>query len=179
MFRGQHGEHDNWAETRLGSLSFGTREAASTYALRPNRRDDTVIAAKVFPVFLDIRNPLVNQQHAFLDLDQFEDIFGPAQARRVAVKFADYIYGTNPWAEVRDGFESIEQLAASEPKLLREMYFELYPLLDDAEEVAFLRQHGFDGAIYAGSGANAMQPEYRVFSATQVRSIWDTSFVPC
>ena len=175
VYRGQHGYHDHWAESRLGSLSFGTSEAANHYAKHPNRYGDIVVTPKVFPVFLDVKRPLVNQKHAFLDLVEYHDIFGAEETRRVAVKYQDYIRGTEPWAEVRDRFTSVDELAEKDPALLLEMYFELYALLDDPDEVERLRQRGFDGAVYAGSGATALQPEYRVFSVDQVKSIWDAS----
>jgi hypothetical protein len=175
VYRGQHGAHDHWTESWLGSLSFGTPEAANQYAKHPNRYGDIVVTPKVFPVFLDVKRPLVNQKHAFLDLVEYHDIFGAEETRRVAVKYEDYIYGTSPWADVRERFRSVAELADKEPSLLLEMYFEVYALLDDPEEVEHLRQHGFDGAVYAGSGATALQPEYRVFSADQVRSIWDAA----
>jgi hypothetical protein len=55
----------------------------------------------------------------------------------------------------------------------------MYVLLDDADEVARLRAKGFDGAIHGGNGETALEPEYRVFSAQKVRSIWDPCFESC
>ena len=65
-------------------------------------------------------------------------------------------------------------LAEAQPDLLLQLYFEVYALLDDPAEVALLRAAGYDGAIHGGSGETAMEPEYRVFSEDQVRSVWDT-----
>ncbi|WP_157641801.1 hypothetical protein [Burkholderia ubonensis] len=174
VFRGQHGAHEHWSETRLGSLSFGSAEAASLYAMQPNDRRMAVQTPKVFPVFLDIRNPFVaSGDDPFMDLSRYAEVFGIEETIRIAVKFKDYVEHTNAWEELQPEHGSVENLAATKPELLLELYFEVYALLDDPEEVARLRAAGFDGAIHGGSGETAMEAEYRVFSVEQVRSVWD------
>ncbi|KVP40059.1 hypothetical protein WJ87_07710 [Burkholderia ubonensis] len=174
VFRGQHGAHEHWSETRLGSLSFGSAEAASLYAMQPNDRRMAVQTPKVFPVFLDIRNPFVaSGDDPFMDLSRYSEVFGIEETIRIAVKFKDYVEHTNAWEELQPEHGSVENLAATKPELLLELYFEVYALLDDPEEVARLRAAGFDGAIHGGSGETAMEAEYRVFSVEQVRSVWD------
>lgn len=178
VFRGQHGAHEHWSETRLGSLSFGSAEAASVYAMQPNDRRVQVQAPKVFPVFLDIRNPFVAAgDDPFMDLSRYAEVFGIEEACRIAVKFKDYVEHTNAWEDYQPEFGTVPELAARRPDLLLGLYFEVYALLDDADEVARLRAAGFDGAIHGGSGETAMEAEYRVFSDDQVRSVWDLNLV--
>lgn len=177
VFRGQHGALEHWGETLLGSLSFGSAEAASAYALQPNVVKMIVQAPKVFPVFLDIRNPFVSSDDdPFMDLSRYEAVFGLEETRRIALKFKDYLEHTNAWLETAEehDLDSVETLVATRPDLLLELYFEVYALLDDPAEVARLRVAGFDGAIYGGSGETALQAEYRVFSEDQVCSVWDS-----
>ncbi|MEX3983684.1 hypothetical protein AB4Y45_32400 [Paraburkholderia sp. EG287A] len=180
VFRGQHGTAGHCAETLCASLSFGSARAASVYALQPNDHSKTPQHPKVFPVFLDIRNPFVDcESDPFMDLSHYAGIFGLAETHRLALKFKDHIYNTNAWEEVHEEFESLEALIVSGSERLMELCLQVYPLLDDADEVARLCEKGFDGAIHCGSGETAMEPEYRVFSKDQVRSIWDSSFFSC
>lgn len=163
----------------MGSLSFGSARSASVYAEKPNNRAHTAVAPKVFPVYLDIRKPFLNcPDDPFMDFSHYAEVFGVEQARRLAVKFQDYVVSTDAWYSVADGLDSVEALIAQRPEQLLELCMLLYPLLDDDYEVSVLAAHGFDGAIHAGSGwASAHEPEYRVFSPAQVRSVWDTCFV--
>jgi hypothetical protein len=177
VFRGQHGAQDHWGETLLGSLSFGSAAGASAYALSPNVRTMFVQAPKVFPVYLDIRKPFLDSgDDPFMDLTRYNEIFGIEETVRIAVKFKNYVEHTNAWLELSEehGFDCAVALATTRPDLLLELYFVVYALLDDPDEVARLRAAGFDGAIYGGSGETAMETEYRVFSEDQIRSVWDT-----
>jgi hypothetical protein len=179
VYRGQHGTADHWEETVLGSLSFGSAKGASDYALHPNRRDMAVHAPKVFPVFLDIINPfIVHAQDPFLDLSRYAEVFGMDETARIALKYRDYVCRTNAWEDVGASYGTLENLIQAQPESLLELYFEIYLLLDEDDEVARLRDKGFDGAIHGGSGATAMETEYRVFSSAQVRSVWDRTFHP-
>jgi hypothetical protein len=180
VFRGQHGPADHWSESQIGSLSFGSARAASVYAEKPNNREHVVLAPKVFPVYLDIQTPFLNcPTDPFMDFSHYADVFGIEEAKRLAVKFQDYVLSTDTWHAVSGDIKSVEELTVTRPDLLLELCMLLYPVLDDADEVARLVAHGFDGAIHAGSGwASAHEPEYRVFSVEQVRSVWDTCFSP-
>lgn len=176
VFRGQHGAQDHWCETLLGSLSFGSAAGASAYALSPNVSTMAVQAPKVFPVYLDIRKPFLDcGDDPFMDLARYKEVFGIEETVRIAVKFKNFVEHTNAWLELSaaHGFDCAVAMATARPDLLLELYFEVYALLDDPEEVARLRAAGFDGAIYGGSGETAMETEYRVFSDNQVRSVWD------
>lgn len=176
VYRGQHGDSNDWTESLIGSLSFGSAESASAYALQPNVQSMKALFPKVFPVFLTIKNPFINRSDdPFMDLSYYCELFGMAETIRIALKFKDYVEHTNAWMELSEesGFDCIEDLIASQPTKLLQLYFELYALLDDPEEVCRLRAAGYDGAIYGGSGITALEAEYRVFSANQVYSVWD------
>jgi ADP-Ribosyltransferase in polyvalent proteins len=176
VYRGQHGGADHWEESFLGSLSFGSLAAAESYALNPNRRDMVAQAPKIFPVYLDLRNPfVVSKTDSFLDLSRYAEVFGLEETKRVARKYRDYVCSTDAWADTAKSVGGFEKMVEAHPDAMLELYFLVYALLDDAEEVALLRERGFDGAIHGGSGATAMQTEYRVFSSGQVKSVWDSS----
>jgi hypothetical protein len=180
VYRGQHGAADHWEETFLGSLSFGSLAAAEWYALNPNRREMVAQAPKIFPVYLDLRNPFVtSKSDSFLDLSRYAEVFGLEETKRVARKYREYVCSTDAWADTAEAVGGFENMLEAHPDVMLELYFLLYALLDDAEEVALLRGKGFDGAIHGGSGATAMQTEYRVFSSEQVRSVWDSSLAGC
>ena len=82
---------------------------------------------------------------------------GETEARRIANKFAGEIQNTNNWQEEinpNDEYDSVDDYLKQGGKL-DQLYFQAYPYLDDADEVARLGRAGFDGAILAGSGATA------------------------
>lgn len=177
VYRGQHGLDDNWTESLLGSLSFGTAEVAVQYAEHPNCRHHQAAAPKVFPVFLEIKKPFVaDPRDPFVDVADLATLLGFDEAIRLVFKYRDYVYDTDAWSSVSDqGYESLEAVLADRPTLLLQLCLLLYPLLDDPLEVTMLVSRGFDGAIYGGSGISAHSPEYRVFSLEQIRSVWDSS----
>lgn len=174
VFRGQHGGAD-WLQSQLGSLSFSTPLVASCYALRANKGGIAEIPV-IFPVYLNIERPFINDPfEAFLDLSFYESAMSFEHMVRIACKFATLIERTDSWCEQdKQIYGSVSAQALSNPKSLRHCYAQLYPILDDPEEVALLRAFGFDGAIYQGSGMSAGLAEFRIFCPTQAKSIWSS-----
>lgn len=176
VYRGEHGplhvrEHVG-LHSRLGSLSFGSAAAASVYASSPNdlQSDESAQSPRVIPAYLRIENPLIESpDDPFIDVARLSEVLGVEQARRIALKFSDHIEYTGLWAEdFAPKHPSVRAYIESAPQEeLDTLYFNLYPLLDDPAEVQLLKAAGIDGAIYGGSGENALEPEYRVFSADQ------------
>lgn len=173
VYRGQHGANDN-IETKLGSLSFGSKEAADTYAMDPNDTGMTAEAPKVYPVYLRIKNPLMIDRHGdpFIDLSTIEKALGREEAVRVAEKFSGSITNTDNWYDILEqtGAISVRDFVTKFPERVGELYFEAYEYLDDAEEVAKLKAAGYDGAIHGGSGETAGDTEYKVFDRLQIKS---------
>lgn len=64
------------------------------------------------------------------------------------------------------------------PELLKTLYVQIYPLLDDPRVIDLMRTSGFDGAIYAGTGAFPDEPEYRVFDAAQAQILQIKALMP-
>jgi hypothetical protein len=157
---------------RLGSLSFGSQEVASTYATYPNNRGDEVHSPRVYPVYLRIENPIINDQtDPFIELGRIRDALGEKEARRIALKFAGRIEHTGNWIEdLSQQYDSVAEMLDKDPDALRKLYFDAFPYLDDAAEVAKLKAAGYDGAIHGGNGESALEPEYKVFSESQVKS---------
>jgi len=161
-------------QTRLGSLSFGSAKAASVYAMEPNDHSDgPAHSPRVVPAYLQINNPLINTpEDCYIDLSRIRALRGEDEARRIATKFAGHIENTGLWQdEYAAAHPSIDQFIKSAAiEEIDALYFNVWVYLDDPDEVALLREAGIDGAIYGGSGANALEPEYRVFSDTQVQN---------
>jgi len=171
-YRGEYGASPG-VSTELGSLSFGTKDAANLYATSPNNAAKSVEASKVFPSYLSIRKPLMNDpQDPFIELGTLRKALGKKEFDRVVKSNVDFIQGTNAFEELADakGYKSVLEVMKKDPKAFDQLYTNIYPILDDAKTVKALQKRGYDGAIYGGSGATALEPEYRVFSASQAIS---------
>lgn len=179
VYRGEHGEPgDHLFQSRLGSISFGSAEAASLYAMSPNNRNDQPVAPRVFPVRLVITNPIIhNLEDPFIDLSTLEATLGREHALRIACKFEHAIQNTNFWEEMAAelGVVSVAEVARDHPERLLEAYFDAFHLLDDPEEVRLLQEHGFDGAIHMGNCETSEELEYRIFDESQAMSVFDLS----
>jgi hypothetical protein len=171
-YRGEYGP-DASLSTRGGSLTFGTKEAANLYATSPNNSASAVEAAKVFPSYLSIRKPfLTDPDDPFVDLGVLRKALGNKEFKRVVEKNVDYIERTGGYDELATakGYMSALDVMKKDPKAFDKLYMEAYPVLDDPRAVKALQKRGYDGAIYGGSGATAMEAEYRVFSPSQAIS---------
>ena len=171
-YRGEYGPSDKLS-TELGSYSFGTRDAANLYATEPNNFNAVTEAMKVFPAQLSIRKPLINTPgDPFIDLPVLRKALGKKEFDRVVRENADRIENTNAFEELADakGYTSVLDLIKKNSKDLDNLATELYPILDDPRAVKALQRRGYDGAIYGGSGATALEPEYRIFSPSQAVS---------
>jgi hypothetical protein len=176
VYRGEHGKAKGAFHSRLSSLSFGSREAASAYAISPNDRNEQIEAARVTPVYLRIKNPIVNDRSGdpFIDLAVVADTLGEDVARAMAIKHAGAITNTNNWHDNFSAqYATVSELLTADPVRMRELYLDAYRLLDDPEFVSAAKRAGFDGAIHGGSGTTAMETEYRIFDASQARSFFD------
>ena len=178
VFRGEYGGHettadDFWApfQSRLGSLTFSSLEAATLYAIDTGEPDEEKIAPRVLPAFLRIENPIFEiYDHPYVDLKDLAAGLGEVEARRIAVKFSGHIQATNNWSESYSGkFASVADLLLIEPGELNNLYFLAFHYLDDPREVEKLMLSGFDGAIHLGFG-DIDDMEYKIFSASQAWS---------
>lgn len=175
VYRGEHGAigGEIVAQTRLPSISFGSANAANIYACSPNDRNDLLEAPRVIPCVLSMEKSLeCCSDDPFIDVRYLASVLGEVEARRIAIKFADRIANTGIWVDdfAERNPDCSSFLSACDCEVLYGFYFEMWPYLDDPEEVEKLFALGFDGAIYGGSGENAHEREYRVFSANQVYS---------
>ena len=172
VYRGEHGPGSGEVESRAGSISFGSREAANLYAESPNDRRETAVAPRVMPAYLRIEKPFIdNRDDPFIDLGELERRLGRKEAARIARKFADDIEYTGNWDEnFRGKYESVADLLARDPQRLGELYFDAYKLFDDGAEVARIKAAGYDGAIHVGNGETAGELEYKVFDRSQIKS---------
>lgn len=174
VYRGEHGpvEPDQvGVHTRLGSITFSTLEAAREYAESPNDHRDAADFPRVIPAYLLMQSKFINQpDDPFLDIAVLRTRLGTAEARRIAVKFADWITQTDCWNEACGHVQepAATYLASAPVEMLDRLYFNAYAFFDDSHEVEQLKALGYDSAIHCGSGVTALEPEYRVFSPGQV-----------
>lgn len=172
VYRGEHGRSNQSAgfHSRLGSLTFGDRQTAAHYAQHPNHVGDTPIQPRIYAAYVAVKNPFLNEPHdPFVELSMIEAALGYRAATRIAVKFEHWVMRTSPWTAGEIQSPSVRSFLASKPDGLARLYFQAFPYFDDVEEVARLKEAGFDGAICGGAGANAGEMEVRVFDAS---SIW-------
>lgn len=176
VFRGEHADGDEM-QTRLGSLSFGSAEVASVYAIMPNDRLSDVMAKnpKIFSTYLRIVNPIMNDIHdPFIDLSIVWEKLGSNAAIRAAKENFEAIENTAEWEENFYGqYESIEEVVADNPELIKQLYVEAFRLLDAHWFIDEIKKAGFDGAIHAEYGCHTESgecAEYKVFGNEQIKS---------
>ena len=173
-FRGQHGSAD--LQSRLASYSFvDTPAVAAFYALNPNDRthQDVVTCASLMHCELVIENPLTGEgSDPFVEFVDLEKKVGTAVATRLMLRHADHAMSTSAWDELFSGrYSSLQALVEDQPEQLKELYLQVWPLLDHPDSVADLQQAGIDGAVYRGSGVSMNAVEYRVFDLSQVKVV--------
>lgn len=173
-YRGEHGLSDTQFHTQLGSLSFGSKDAANTYSTDPNDYRMIPESPRVIPSYLKISNPVMHvDEDPFIELGDIAAALGNKEAIRIAKKFSDAIEGTGNWTEEINGddqYSGVTEFLDKHPDRVNELYFDAYQYLDDAEEVAKLKAAGFDGAIHGGNGETAGENEYKIFDENQAKS---------
>ncbi len=177
VYRGQHsGEGE--LQSRLPSLTFSTADAASTYATIPNNRADTPAAPVVFPSYLSIQKPIINDpDDPYIDLSVIEDALGRDTVIALARSQASDLEQTGAWEDgFSQEFADIDDVIERAPERLGELPVLAFKVLDDPELVERLRAAGFDGAVHAGVGQTFESPEYRVFGEAQVQSVFSRSY---
>lgn len=172
LHRGEHGANPDRKriESRLGSISFCSLEVAEQYAENPNVSTDIVVSPRILSGYLLINNPVINDpEDPFFDLVILERILGFELTKNIALRHADKIENTNNWETIADETEceTVEEFLDLYPEKLSELYCDAYPILDDLEVVALLRQAGYDGAIHAGNNISSDEAEYKIFDDFQ------------
>lgn len=175
VYRGEHGainEKKPGFQSILGSLSFGSQNAACMYAEHPNYSRIVPESPRVYPAYLIIKKPFVTDaDDPFVDFSHLEKQLGVDVAIKFFTKFAGHAENTNNWAdEINESneFSGVGDFLRQHPERGGELYANLWPFLDDQEFIELLKAKGFDGAIYAGSGETMLEAEYRVFDESSV-----------
>lgn len=164
-WRGEHGPVTEGFSSRLGSLSFGTRETASLYACSPNDSRMTVVAPRVSPYMLRIVRPVMNDpDDPFMDLSHLIEALGREEAMAVALEHADRVSSTGHWDETyaEEWGADVAGMLASHPARLDGLYLVAHAIMDDHRVCGLLRRAGYDGAVCGGWGENACEPEWRL-----------------
>jgi hypothetical protein len=178
VYRGEYGEENpdsTTFHTRMpGSISFGSKEAANTYATEPNSRNKYIDAPRVTPAYLKIENPVINSpDDPFVELGDIEKKLGRLEARRLARKHAYHVTNTSNWHEhvnADNKYDSVDDFLKKNPDGHRQLYLDAYPVLDDPKFVRAAVKAGYDGAIHNGNNVTAMEKEYRLFHPQHARS---------
>ena len=181
LYRGETGIHSGnplALQSKLASYSFGDARIANIYAgFDEKGRQDyhgTDYGPKeqrLYPVYLDIKNPVVNWQDPFIEYPDLLKSVGAEVALQLLIKHEDHVYNTDNWGSNIDPDEeygNVATVAAKAPDLLEAIYLDIWPILDDPLFVNEAKKRGFDGAIYNGTNQNSRKQEYRVFDASQV-----------
>lgn len=177
VYRGEYGEDNGRMQTKLGSFTFSSSEAASAYAAEPNDGSDP-IAPRVIPSYLSIRNPIfTDPDDPYVFLSDLIGKLGRDTALKFARKHEDRL-GEGAFEDDRT-LSSLENVIENQPEKLGSLYIMAFPLLDDPEFVKVAKAAGYDGAIHGGFG-DFDDTEYRVFDETQIKSAIgnDGSFDP-
>jgi hypothetical protein len=166
VYRGERGkEGSEGFQSRSGSLSFGSQQAASTYVMHPTDCRDQAQNPRVYPVYLSIQNPFINDgSDPFVDVSRIIEAVGEQKTHELLQRHESFLYSTDNWQENFADFDGIGAVIKEAPHRLKELYIDAFPLLDDSKFVADLKKAGYDGAIYGGSGETAMEFEYRVLN---------------
>jgi hypothetical protein len=179
-YRGEHGPNtdNDILHSRRGSYSFGSKEAALTYATNPNDiKKDTLHSPRLIQAQLTINNPVFNDpDDPFVDLKLLINAVGLERTIMIARAQIDHLSNTDNWADVIEAKqldhlepkEALEQLLVmGGDTALDELYMDAYPVFDEPDYVAWFVEAGFDGLIQGGNGETAMQAEYKIFSPEQ------------
>lgn len=176
LFRGEYGKKTDSSpvQTRSSATFVEEKEVAQQYATNPNNPTDVLQEPRVFAARLSITNPFVNQTHPFVSLATIRDKMSIHSACDASIQFAEAIESTNTWQELyKEKYDNPYRAYCKGEVDLEDLYFCVYELLDKPHWVRALRNYGYDGAIYGGSGASAKKLEYRVFDPSQIILVGD------
>jgi len=182
VYRGEHGSLDvatgdtvgASAQTRLGSISFGSRHCADRYAMKPNVVSDHADAPRITPAFLSIQRPVMNRpDDPFIELRDLANALGDEATRRIAIELAPFVEHTNNWDEnFADRFSSVEVMTRECSDYVDLLFLDAYAVFDCARYVDWLKAAGYDGAVHGGAGESMGEAEYKVFSENQILPIY-------
>lgn len=157
-------------QSRRGSLSFGSAEAAKFYASTPHdcAVDAVANTPRIFSAYLKIERPVIaSLTDPFIELGQLGAMIGEGFLNELAVDFSEDITYTSQWVERFSEYKSPAHLAKCDAQSFKSLYFACYAILDSQKWIERLKLSGFDGAIHCGSGVTACEAEYKVFSPDQ------------
>lgn len=173
LFRGQHGHRDEGLRTQLASLTFSDYEVARTYALHSRQ---PVICPKIFEARIDIPKLLVNTpDDPFIDYPDLVAALGREAVESFIIDPSLQLYMTNGWEricqETNHRWATIEEVLAHAPTLLEYLPIQLYHLCDLPRVVDLMKQAGYGGALYRGSGCGMDVFEVRVFDTACITDV--------
>lgn len=175
-YRGEHGARSEGKfQSRLGSLSFGSIEAAKIYATQPNHHHEIPIDPRVYKAHLTIKKPIFNNPNdPFIDLEILRAAIGDEKTLQIAHDLEDHLLNTNNFLELLEEHDCMtlddlhEKLGND---VLDRLYIDAYPIMDSETYVGWFKELGYDGAIHSGNGVTALEAEYKIFDPAQAKVI--------
>ncbi len=125
--------------------------------------------------YLKIEKPAVHSMtHPLIRFDRIIEMVGRKRAEKMAWELSGYIERNLSWSDPRTGlgleFEHIGVLLNNAPERLGECQVEAALVFESPRYVTFLRQAGFDGAVFPRAGRDGTM-EYHVFSEDQIMPV--------
>lgn len=173
VFRGEHGHYipGQPLSTKIGSISFGSKETARSYALKPNITSDTPVHPRIIEAEIEINKPVFrNEDDPFIDLFLLRPIIGDARLLEMASELEDHLRNTDNFLSLLEDNECddlndlIEKCGES---ILDDLYIDAYTILDSTKYVTWFAEAGYDGAIHRGNGETMDDIEYKIFNPDQ------------
>ena len=182
-YRGEHGARsESKFQSRLGSLSFGSIEAAKTYATQPNHYHERPVDPRVYKAHITIENPIFNNPNdPFVDLDILRKAIGDEKTLQIARDLEDHLLNTNNFLELLEDhdcmtLDDLHKKLGSD--VLDLLYVDAYPVMDSETYVGWFKELGYDGAVHGGNGATALEAEYKIFDPSQAQIIKEYDLSP-
>ena len=178
LWRGQR--RSGGVETRLPSIAFGTREAATIYAENPNDRTfaETETSPFVAPAVLEPRRAVFapfppGEGDPFLDMDVVDLVLGPDAVARMTRDLSAAMSETAAWEGIvaETGFsDPAEALLAwgGDPSRMPPVL--THEALRLPWFVSALVRVGYDAVLTGGCGANALEDEWHALDPEIVRT---------
>ena len=182
-FRGEHGDPANGLlQTRLGSYTFSSEEAATCYAESPNDQSDIMHTPRLIEANVSCGVLFMEDEEPFVDLSACRHLFEKEDDYvGFALRMASSISHTDNYTETLeelgvDNYSSAENtlkdlIQAHGVEVLDRFYLDAYCVFDDQEIIERIRYHGYDSIIHGGMGVSDGEPEYKTLYLDQIEVV--------
>lgn len=179
-YRGEHGDPaQGILQTRLGSYTFASEEAATCYAESPNNRSDIMHTPRLIEAQITCGVLFMEDDDPFVDLSAFKPLFeSESEYVDFALRMSEGIAQTSNYEDVLEEleFESFGGVKSTLEEMIKEhgadvldkFYVDAYCAFDDQDIVERLRYQGYDSIIHGGMGDSDGELEYKTLHLDQI-----------